>query len=270
MSEVLSFSNANPVRMVITSWQSRNASDRDYQMFRDFSLPGFDSYMQPFLNTDTLKIQFDSSFDTTNTVALKNYLTGATVNSGAATEIDDRTTYKVWEKAITISSLDGLYYIEVTGTDSDTETYTAVSEPLEIRPSLCNTVLMVYSGDETSFGIDYENSAIEFNMRVPAFFRRTANSYEANQFEDSGGNIDLISAKATRVRVLKAATQIPQWVIEKVNLALSHDNCSIDGVDVSSGNTWPFELLSDRKLWAEPEADITLASGASSYLNVHS
>lgn len=270
MSGILSFSHANPIRMVITSWQNRNANDRDYKLFKDFSLPGFDSFFQPYLNTDTLKIQFDSSFDSTNVVAIKNYYTDATVNSAAATEIDDRTTYKVWERTIPISGLDGIYYIEVTGSDADTETFTARSEPLEIRPSLCDTVKLVYSGDEASFGIDYENSVIECELRIPAFFKMAANTHEHESFEDSGGNISTISAKATRARVLKASQLVPQWLIEKVNLALLHDNCAIDDVDVAADNTWPFEMLSDRKLWAEPSADIKLASGASSYMNIHS
>ena len=95
MSAILTFSNANPLRMVITSWLNRNANDREYQFFNEFSLPGFDSFFQPFLNTDILTVQFDTSFDLTNVVTLKNYYTGATINTWAASEIDDRTTYRV-------------------------------------------------------------------------------------------------------------------------------------------------------------------------------
>ena len=270
MSAVLSFSNANPLRMVITAWISRNAEDREYQFFREFSKPGFDSFFQPFLNTDILTVQFDSSFDATNVIALKNYYTGATINTGAAVEIDDRTTYKVWEKVISIAALDGLYYVEVTGTDADTETYTARSEPIEIRPSLCYTVKMEYYGDESSFGIDYENSSVQFDLRIPAFFNRTADTIDQESFTDTGGNKSLISAKGTRSRILKASQLIPQWLIEKVNIALIHDNCEIDDVAVTAEQSWPYELLSDRQLWSEPEAAIILASGSSAYLNIHS
>lgn len=269
MSAILTFSNANPVRIAITAWVGRNANDREYKFFNEFSLPGFDSFFQPFLNTDILTIQFDSSFDLTNVVTLKNYYTGATINTGAATEKDNRTTYKVLEKAISITGLDGLYYVEVTGTDADTETFTARSEPLSIKPTQCNTVKLEYHNDDAAFGIDYENSTVEFDLRVPAFFNRTADSAEIELFKDSGGNSSLISAQGTRIRVLKASELLPQWLIEKVNLALLHDNVQIDGVSVSSEQQWPYELISDRKLWAEPEANIILACGSSSYINAH-
>ena len=269
MSAILSFSNANPLRMVITSWISRNANEREYKFFNAWSMPKFDSFFQPFLNTDILTVHFDSSFDATNVVALKDYTDDSTVNTGAASEIDDRTTYKVWEKAVSISGLAGLYYVEVTGTDADAETYTARSEPLEIRASMCNTVKIEYYGNSTSFGIDYDNSTVQFDLRVPAFFNRTADATQRDIFKDSGGNTSLISSLGTRYRILKASQLLPQWLIEKVNIALLHDNVEIDDVAVTADQSWPYELISDRQLWAEPEAPIMLASGSSSYINAH-
>lgn len=266
---VCSFSNANPLRMVITSWANRNANDREYQFFREFSQPGFDSFFHPIQNTDVLTVQFDSSFGTSHTVYLKNYYTDATINSGAASEIDDRTTYKVWEKAISISGLDGYYYVQVDGVDAGGN-FTAISEPLDIRPTHCHTVKIEYYGDESSFGIDYENSSVQFDLRIPAFFNRTADTIDQESFTDTGGNRSLISAKGTRARILKASQLLPQWLIEKVNIALIHDNCEIDDVVVSAEQSWPYELLSDRQLWSEPEAAIILASGSSAYLNIYS
>ena len=269
MSAILSFSRANPVRMVITSWLNRNANDRECQFFRDFSSPHFDSFFQPFLNTDILTIQFDSSFDATNVVTLKNYKTDAIINTGAATEKADKTTFKVFEKAISIAALDGLFYVEVTGTDADTETYTARSEPLFISGDECNTIKLEYFNDNNAFGIDYENSTVQFDIRIPALFNRTSDTAERELFKDSGGNVDLISSKGTKIRVLKAVQLIPQWLIEKVNIILLHDNVKIDDVEVSSDQSWPYELISDRQLWAEPEANIILASGSVGFINVH-
>jgi len=266
---VLTFSNANPVRMVITEWsEGINASDRDNQYFREWSLPGFDSFFQPFLNTDILTVQFDSSYDN-NIVRLCNYYTDADVYSVAATEKDDRTTYKVLEGAITITGLDGLYYVKVFGSSPGGGNYVAISEPLSISGTQCNTVKLEYYNDDTAFGIDYENSNVQFDIRVPAFFNRTADTAEREIFKDSGGNTSLISAQGTRTRVLKATKLLPQWFIEKVNLALLHDNVEIDDVAVSADQSWPYELISDRQLWAEPEANIILASGSSDYINAH-
>lgn len=272
MSDILRFSNANPVRMVITDWKNRNVNNREDKLFTEWSLPGFDSFYQPFLNTDVITIQFDASFDNVHTIRLRNYYTDVIVgapSSGFSVEIDDRTTYKVEEFESILTGLDGLYYYEIVGDDTDTEEYTARSEPISIRPSHCNTVLIKYSNDDAAFGIDYENSTVEFELRVPAFFSRTADETETELFKDSGGNTSIVSSKGTRVRVLKANTLIPQWLIEKVNLALLHDNVEIDGIAVSADQQWPYEVISDRKLWAEPEAPIILASGSSSYINAH-
>lgn len=270
---ILAFSNANPVRMVVTE---RNTSgflfplQRDFKFFKQYSLPGFDSFFQPFLNTDILTVQWDDDWTlATHTIYLRNYYTDAIIfTSTTPTEIDDRTTYKVFEQAITITGLDGLYYIEVKGSELG-HVFTATSEPLHISGSHCDTVMIAYNNDDNAFGIDYENSTVEFNLRIPAFFSRTADEAETELFKDSGGNTSIVSSQGTRVRVLKANQLIPQWIIEKVNLALLHDNVEIDELAVSADQQWPYDVISDKKLWAEPEVNIILASGSSGYINAH-
>jgi hypothetical protein len=268
MSGILRFSEANPIRMVITSWIGRNANDRQYQMFRDFSKPNFDSFFQPFLQTDSLTVQFDSSFDTTNTIRLKNYYTDVVVLTASATEQIDNTTYSVYEHTFSLAGQSGLFYVEAIGTDADTETYTAVSEPISIESSQCNTVLFAYYNNEVAFGIDYR-SGVTFYFRVPAFFNRTADEDDVKPFTDSGGNDSIVSAEIIRQRVLKASKLLPQWMIEKVNIALKHDSCLINSVAVSSRNSWAYDLISDRSLWGEPDAVIRLASGSNNFRNVH-
>lgn len=258
MSATLKYSPANPLRMVITSWANRNANDKEYKRFREYSFPGFDSYFQPFLQTDTLTIQWQSSFST-NTATLKNYKTGATVSSPTVTLIATRSTYSVYQTTINISSLDGLYYLECTGSTGG-DTYTAVSEPFEVRPTFCNTVLLNYRNSETAFGVDYNNSDVQFNLRVYAFFHKEADEKEQEVFTDTGNDRSLISSRITQAREFKLSVLTPDWVIKKINIALSHDTVSIDGLDVSGNQAFlPFSQISNKALWSESSTVIQLA-----------
>lgn len=270
-ANVLTFSRANPARIVIRSWINRNANDMEYLFFREFSNPRHDAYFQPFLQTDTLIIQFDCSFDTNVTAKLMNYYTGAQVETSGnlvGFEKIDNTTYQVYEYEYNISALDGRYYLEITGSDSGGQSFTAQSEPFQVYTAVCNAPLFEYYNYEAAFGVDYR-TGITFNMRVPAYFDAVADETEIETYQDSGGAMGVVEANVTDQRVLKATEQLPQWVIQKVNRALAHDYCTINGVRVQAKTVWPFELIAKNYLWGEPEVVVPLASGYSNQLNVH-
>lgn len=268
MSNVLRVSNANPVRLVITSWKNRNANDRDYKLFKDFSKPHFDSYFQPFLNTDTLVVQWDSSFNSSNKVKLKNYYTDSVEIDQPGTIVQSQSTYTTYKHDFDIDSLSGKFYIEITGSDSDTESYTIISEPIEIKPSFCNTVLFEAKNFDNAFGLNFSGGYIHY-MRVPALFNSVADETETEIFTDSAGNRSLINAIITRARKLKTYGLVPQWVIEKINLFLAHDVCKINDIEVAADQAMSYDVVSNYALWAESEVTIKLASGSSNYQNIN-
>lgn len=266
MSAILRFSEANAVRMVITSWTGGNSGiisdDIDFKFFKEISEPFADAFYQPFNKTDELRLQFDSSFDTTNVLKLKKVSDDSIIITDNAIEVDDKDTFKIYEYEFDLSGVtEGEYYIEVSGTDADTSTFIVKSEPLSIKADHCGSVLIEYANNESAYGIEY-STAIEFQIRVPARFFKTANTSETEPFTDSGGRRSKIYDEITKARVLEIGNKdypngIPQWMIEKVNIALGHDYCNINGRNVSSENKLNHEYTG-KFLWASPNAVIHL------------
>jgi len=266
MSSILNFPQANGVRIVIRQFAGRNALDKDFKFFKEYSMPAKDVYFHPFIQSDTLTVQFQSSF-ATNVAKLKVYGTNADQATLTVTEKDDRTTFKIFETTANISSLTGKFYLEFTGTHPDTQTYQAISEPFEIKTQ-CNSLLFEWFNYEPAFNIDY-GTGITMYHRVNGYFDRLANTQSTDSFMDSGGQITKINHIITRERILKIARQVPDWVIEKLNLAMAHDSCKINGVLINSSNALPYDVVGEKYLWAEPSAQIQLSSGSSRLRNIH-
>ena len=269
MSEIIRFNEANSIRIVITDWTGSNASrlsnDKSFKLFKDYSQPHSDAYFHLYdKDDDTLRVQFDSSFDTTNVLKVKEYFSGTEAQTPTSLEIIDSGDYGVIESEIDISILtNGKYYLEITGTDSDGSTYTAKSEPFEVVSESCNTLKIEYYNNEPAFGMNYR-TGITPSFRVPGRFNAPANFSETEPYTDSGGNRSKISATITKARQLELGNEsnpngVPDWLIEKLNIALDHDFCSINALEVSSENSLPYEFEGNA-LWDNPSAIIHLAS----------
>jgi len=250
MSSVLIFPNSNPLRIVTEQFDGLNTLDPQQKLFKYWSIPYFDSFFQPFLPTDLLTVQWSSSFDTINRVKIKNYLNNSDVATYNPAFSIDRGAFKIYEQALDISALSGKYYIEVTGTDSDTKTYAARSEPFEVRGSFCRTSILEYYNTEPFDGIDYRTGVV-FRLRIPAVFLEDAETNEEEAFTDSGYNRIKIEDTTFEARKLNWTREVPSWLIKKVTRVLMHEYCTINGVAVSSAEKFAPEFRF-MDYWAKP------------------
>lgn len=265
MSGIIRFSDANPVRIVVMSFAGRNSLDKSFNLFKDYSLPNKDVYFQPVIQNDVMKVQFASSFGT-NVATVKTYA-GSTVATPTITEVSDFTTYKYFEFTVNTSALSGKYYLEITGSHPDTQTYSARSEPFEVR-TYCNLLRFEYYNYEPAFDVDYRSGIVMYFNAI-GLFNATQNSQTTSSFMDSAGVMTKINHIITRQRTLKIITLTPEWVIEKINLALAHDVCKINGQLVTAGNALDYSPLNQFYLYSEPSAIITLSSGSERLRNLH-
>ncbi len=295
MSNTLHFPETNPLRFAITNWKSRNADDRKDQRFRDFSIPyGKDRYFQPWQTNNVIRFQFKSSFDT-NLAVLKNYDTGDTVLGelldipvqwpenilaywsdgtlmkwpGTASNL---TTLSITDdvKQITGSfTLDGVaegdYYLEVTGSHTDGETYTAVSEPINIKATQEGTILIRWWNNSVFAGVDWTNGDV-FEMRVKGWFNKKVPSHTYELARNALRGIIPVGASKDNFRELKIWDKVPDWVVHKLNEIGQHQNIMINGVKVGFIEPMEAEVISDTHLWV-PSPKMDVAVDDSSYSN---
>jgi hypothetical protein len=270
-SEKIEFGLGNPLRVVVTSWTGDNSAnrknDKSFKLFKEYSSPFADAFFQQFISSDPCIVQIQSSFDSTNTCKVKNYFTDADVKTITLTEEVDESAYKVYEADVALDTglSNGKYYLLFNGTDSDGGTYEARSEPFElVSEADCNSLLITYYNNEPGFGIDYRTGVTNY-IRIPGIFDQDSDTAEVDISTDSKGIRRNISDEIQQARFLQLGNKnnpngIPDWYAQKLNYALAHDYCDIEGIEVSSENRIPQEY--GRGLyWNDGEAIIHLSDG---------
>ncbi len=290
MSTVLSFSKANPVRIVRKEFSGRNANNPDDRLFHEYAKPYSRNFAQPWEQTDTIDVIWNSSFDV-NILELVKYGTGEVVIAdsfedpteyedgtlvsyedgenvefeGAANRassvINDMTTYKVIHTRFPLSLPEGIYQIRGKGYMNDgSGSYRVESEILEVRPEIRNSVLFRYYNNEVAFGIDSRGSAVTFQFRLKADFTKPADSNEYENIVSANSNQSKLRDVTLEKRMLEFFEPVPSWVIQKVNLILAHDYVTIDDVEVKGADKIEHSYDGWGHHFAQPSVVIPLRS----------
>lgn len=290
MSSTLYFPNTNPVRLAITSWKNRNSDDVAFQRFRDFSQPyGKDLYFQPWQKDDVLRFQFDSSFDV-NLAQLKDYDTDAVVlgelldlpvqwSDGTVASWSGGSAMKWPGTASNLTTLyeeggvkkiaglflldtvqEGKYYLEISGSHTDGETYVATSEPLEIKTTQERTAKLTWWNNSLFAGVDWREGGT-FEMRVKGWFNNTQPVHTFSIARNALQKLLPMATTKANYRELKIWDRVPLWVVQKINEIGQHQNVLINGVEVGFSEQMPGEVINDRFLWVKgPSVSVEVES----------
>ena len=140
--------------------------------------------------------------------------------------------YDIWEFTTVFASLpDGVYTIEVSGTDTDPR-YSPVlwkSEPIHVKSEWAKHLELTYTNDDNINQMDYSTGIINL-LNIPARFVRWSVKGNTERFSaDDGASYTLKSLK-TRIVSLETAF-IPQYLAEKLVIAGNHNEIKINGYD---------------------------------------
>jgi len=140
--------------------------------------------------------------------------------------------YNVWEFTTVFDTIqNGLYYLDVNGTDSDPRYLDVrwLSEPIKVEDSVWKkTTYIEWFNSENLEGSDFSTSIIHM-ARFPARFVKYGNGGEKETFEDSQGRV--VPLREVIVRDITIETSLmPQYMVEKLNLISAHDNITINGL----------------------------------------
>lgn len=115
-------------------------------------------------------------------------------------------------------------------TDASPSESQFTSDCLAIKTNHSCTELITYSNSKDFTGIAYQDLSPpqQFSIRLPAVFFHTDNPAEQEDTELSDGTIVRLYNKLERRRLLDLSF-LPDYMHEKVQLILMHDNVTIDG-----------------------------------------
>lgn len=132
-----------------------------------------------------------------------------------------------------------------------------ISEPFEIKETHENTILINYKNSYNTQSILFEQTSVEFQIRIPAIITDLLPLLKSEVYEDQPLNQTLLSGMPYREWTLKIGgdgARVSDWLIDKINRVLGCDFTKFDNdfYTISEGaNLEPSRVdLSPLALWS--------------------
>jgi hypothetical protein len=187
-------------------------------------------YAQKWNTADVIKVYFKSAY-TTHAAQLHDNLNAHVGGSITPTLEIAFPLYSYYSITLDTASWDTAkaYYLLLVATDGTYDTQTYQSEPMVIKASWANHVIIRYTNYDTAFELPYASFAINHYIRVPG---RIYGYKPEGQIEvySNQGVLTKISEVVERVQTLEI-DPVPKYLAEKINIALAHDLISVNGTE---------------------------------------
>lgn len=194
-------------------------------------------YCQLVEQTDPLIIQFRTSYTSFDMNIVKQSGYVKTSYSGQEVEIhsyteEDGTVMKVYNVTIDVTGLTGEYFFTLDTTTGGLPANTFWSEPFDVQAEHEDTMVLRYGGNtgindkmrwgEESYTIDtYQQNRINSRILKPTF------GINKSTYNDSDNELTNLNAYPNATDELEIR-EAPYYIIEKINLALGHDEFYVD------------------------------------------
>lgn len=197
-------------------------------------------YVQQFENTDSLWIQFRTNYAdfTVNIVDSNN---NKTLQSATLvyTDSDARNYYNV---IIDTSSLSGCNYIEIIGSTFGRPYVLFRSEVFNVTDKLDNSIWIEYRGNDFGYNDQIVWPAEYQGLRLIGRDREFIPEQSKTVYDNSDYAPITLKSKPIR-KMLLEINNAPYWLIEKINIGLSHDEFYVNGIRYNTD-----EVISPGKL----------------------
>jgi hypothetical protein len=230
---------SNTLRMVRTDNQGSNLQNFDNRLLHQEDYPYyFDRpYLQKVSSADSILIQFSTDQGVPTAEVYDHEDNLISDKSGNISTVLTSTTFTIYNLSFTVA-VEGIYYLQLTwGTVIYKSNYFQIDGFDEDR-----LVKIEYNTSETD-GINYTNSET-FVVRLES---RLA-EYQPEQNKESYTSFDetLVNLKSYPIRkVVLEFGPIPRFMVEKLNLALSHEVFKINDVEYQAEEFGESNIISD-------------------------
>lgn len=209
------------------------------------------NFKQRFLNTDPLWCHFR-----TNYTGITAYLVLETESTSTRTDItgdlievyEDSSERKYYNLPIDLSGLDGCYFIEFVVSDVDKPLNTIQSELFHVVEEMPNSVLIEWFGNDAYDDKMHWTDLKQF-VRIDGSDRNLSPDQSKSIYENS--DYAPITLKSKPLRKLELIiNKVPYWVIEKINIALNHDDFYCNTVQYNGEDVIEPTILGDTQLYS--------------------
>lgn len=198
-------------------------------------------YAQKFIPTDEIKVQLTTDY-TTLVLTLCNLSdTVVYTYSFGAAKYAYTDGLNVYEYDIDTTSLAaGYYYAKITATMDGAPSLTYKSEPIylhTINTTYKQTYKLLWKDGEDNGIYDSENT--DFSFRVEADFFEPDFGADNEVYENQDYELKKIKSQPIKSLMFRTSL-VPAWVVEKINIALTHDYFTVNGERFQSKEAMKF------------------------------
>jgi len=202
-------------------------------------------YLQQFEQSDYLRLHYRTDY-TAYTISLidsQGNETDLTQNQGLIfTDANDLSYFNL---EVDISALSGCYYIKIYLYQPEKPIVTFRSEPFIVAQTVKNSVWVEWYGNLRSYDDGmYWTGDYKQGVRITARLRDFELSQSKNVYENVNYTPQTLKTKPNRA-VSLTIDNTAQWILEKLNIALNHDQLWCNGVEYNNDEAVSHTPLGD-------------------------
>lgn len=221
------------------TYDNRFEEDAEYAHTLPFS------YCHKKLQSDGLWFQYRTNYSSVSVYIVDEDNNKTLLTSSL--QFVDSSSRKYYNVDINISAITGKYYLECIGSDVGRPTFTFQSETFEVVEEFEDSILIEWFGNNSYNDQIYWTDKKQ-SIRVEGYDRDLL----AEQSKSVYDNTDYapITLKSKPIRQTEVVVNHAAfWVIERINLGLSHDEFYVQGVQYNTGDVIEAEKLTDSRLY---------------------
>lgn len=216
------------------SYNYRNIdSDWYYRTLKEYEQK--QPYVQPFQQSDTIRVQWIGSdntygyYDHIKLLDSNGSDTGVQISVGHST-IGSNTLYTITLPLWNIN--EGKYFLSVYHLPASNDRTYIIFEPFHVKQVHIKTVRIDYYNSFNDQSVIYPTSAYIPQLRVHGCITDVTNDSKFNVYEDQPMNLEMVSGIPYRTfeLTLGGSKGIPQWYADIIERALLTDTLMIDGI----------------------------------------
>ena len=200
-------------------------------------------YVQQFIQSDTLWCQFRTDYNDI-TVNLVNNV-NSRVELSKILIYTDSSLRNYYEFDVDLSSLSGCYFVEIIGNDFDKPELIKQSEIFSISESIEHSLSIEWFNN--NYGYDDQmhwDVGRRQMIRLICMDRELSSDQNKTVYTNAGYYPMTLKSKPLRLLNL-IIDKAPFWIIEKINIGLSHDEFYVNGIRYNTDAVIEIEKLGD-------------------------
>lgn len=232
---------SNTLRIVRTDNQGSNLQSHDNRLLSQLVYEDYNDkfYAQKINSTDDILIQFGTDYTTITAVVYNLDGTVASDKTASVVLNTASTTFDIYDLSFTISA-EGYYYLVL---DFDTSTEVYQSEVFQIDSFDTARMLKIEYNTSDNDGITYNDSQT-FVINIEGRLAKYLPGQKKETYTNYNESLVNLNSFPTRGLVLEYGF-LPEYMVEKLNLALSHGVFKINNVEYQSEGGPDAELMED-------------------------